>query len=336
MSITKNALLRYKTIDRCCQNSGRTYSIDDLLEEVNLALLEDDPKSSGINIRQLRGDIRFMRSESGYNAPIETKIYTGKKHAYFYSDPGFSIHNSPLNETEAKQLKSALELFQRFSGSPGFEWVDGLQIMLKEKLGGGEDKVISFENNIDYSGYHWISFLFNSIVQKKVLQMRYAPFGQDAFEMTFHPYYLKQYNNRWFVFGLNELKQISTWTMALDRIEAITELHEPYVPSDRDWEFYFSDIIGVTRFDGELEEVVLLFNNKQGKYIETKPLHESQRGQWTENGYTVKLSLVPNRELEQVILSFGEDVRVLNPVSLVIKLKARIELMWALQNESND
>ena len=327
MATNKNALLRYKTLDRCFQNTGRKYNFDDLLNEVNNALLEDDPKSSGINIRQLRSDIQFMRSEAGYSAPIESEIYSGKKHVYFYSDPNFSIHNSPLNETEARQMKSALELFQRFSGNPGFEWVEEMNIMLKNKFGGGNEKVISFESNIDYTGYHWIAPLFNAIVQKRVLWVTYMPFNGAIFSFVFHPYYLKQYNGRWFILGLNEELNVETWTLSLDRIDAIHDAKIPYKNSDFDWDFHFSEIIGVTRYKKPVETIELLFNEKRGKYAETKPLHESQRSKWTASGFLVTLKLVPNLELEQVILSYGEDVEVLAPKSLRESIKNRVELM---------
>ena len=327
MATNKNALLRYKTLDRCFQNTGRKYNFDDLLNEVNIALLEDDPKSSGINIRQLRADIQFMRSAGGYDAPIESEVFNGKKHVYFYSDPKFSIHNSPLNETEAKQMKGALELFQRFSGSPGFEWVEGMNVMLKNKFGGGDDKVISFESNVDYTGYNWISPFFNAVVQKKVLWVTYTPFTGGSFSFIFHPYYLKQYNGRWFIFGLNEELGIETWTLPLDRVHAIKEAKSAYISTDLDWDFHFSEIIGVTRYNKPVETVELLFNEKRGKYAETKPLHESQRNKWTDKGFLVILNLIPNLELEQVILSYGEDVEVLSPESLRLTIQNRIEQM---------
>ncbi len=327
MSTNKNALLRYKTLDRCFQNTGRKYSFDDLLNEVNSALIDDDPKSSGINIRQLRSDIQFMRSEAGYSAPIESEVYNGKKHVYFYSDSKFSIHNSPLNETEAKQMKHALDLFRRFSGSPGFEWVEEMNILLKNKFGGGDEKVISFQSNIDYSGYRWISFLFNAIVQKKALWVTYTPFHSPSFSFLFHPYYLKQYNNRWFIYGLNKELGIYTWNLSLDRIDDINEAKMPYEPYDFDWEYYLSDIIGVTRYDKEVETIELIFNHGRAKYVETLPLHESQRGKWTDEGYFVTLKLIPNPELEQVILSFGEDVKVLSPHSLKEKIEKRVKLL---------
>jgi predicted DNA-binding transcriptional regulator YafY len=334
MSTNKNALLRYKTLDRCFQNTGRKYSFDDLMNEVNSALIDDDPKSSGINVRQLRADIQFMRSEAGYSAPIESEVYNGKKHVYFYADPKFSIHNSPLNETEAKQLKNALGLFQRFSGSPGFEWVEEMNIMLKNKFGGGDDTVISFQSNIDYEGYKWISDLFNAIVQKRALWITYTPFNSPSFSFIFHPYYLKQYNNRWFVYGLNQELGIYTWNLSLDRIEDINEAKIQYETYDFDWEYYFSDIIGVTRYDKQVENIELLFNHKRAKYVETLPLHESQRGNWTDDGYHVKLKLIPNLELEQVILSFGEDVEVLQPLFLRESVAKRIAFMQGIYNQN--
>ena len=313
MATNKNALLRYKTLDRCFQNTGRRYNFDDLLNEVNNALLEDDSKSSGINIRQLRADVQFMRSAGGYDAPIESEMFNGKKHVYFYSDP--------------KQMKSALELFQRFSGSPGFEWVEGMNVMLKNKFGGGDDKVISFESNVDYTGYNWISPFFNAIVQKKVLWVTYTPFTGGSFSFIYHPYYLKQYNGRWFIFGLNEELGIETWTLPLDRVHAIKEAKAVYISTELDWDYHFSEIIGVTRYNKPVETVELLFNEKRGKYAETKPLHESQRNKWTDKGFLVTLKLIPNLELEQVILFYGEDVEVLSPESLRLTIQNRVEQM---------
>ena len=74
----------------------------------------------------------------------------------------------------------------------------------------------------------------------------------------------------------------------------------------------------------------MLFNEKRGKYAETKPLHESQRNKWTDKGFLVTLKLIPNLELEQVILSYGEDVEVLSPESLRLTIQNRIEQMQSV------
>lgn len=173
LSITKNAFLKYQTLDRCFKNNGRNYLIADLLEEVNTALFDDNPSNNGIQIRQLRDDIKFMKSEAGFNAPIESRVIDGKKHAYFYIDPNFSISNMPINETELLQFKNALTLLSRFEGSPGFEWISEVSVILKDSFGlkTNNEKVISFERNLDYTGENFITLLFNAIVNKRVLSI---------------------------------------------------------------------------------------------------------------------------------------------------------------------
>ena len=337
MSIIKNALLRYQTLDRCFKNTGRSYLIEDLLEEVNQTLFDENPENSGIQVRQLREDIRFMRSELGYSAPIESRVISGKKHAYFYTEPTFSINNSPLNSTEAEQLKSVLTLLNRFQGNPGFEWLTEMSVILKDtfSLKSNSKKAISFEGNIDYTGYEFITPLFNAIVNNRVLKINYTPFGQDEIQLTFHPYHLKQFNNRWFVFGLNANLNAPSWNLALDRITNIVEIQDVYVEDFTDWDYFFSEIIGVSKpFDQNEEEIHLLFSKRQAPYIITKPIHETQKHYELEDGLLVKIKVIPNFELEQLILSFGEGVKVLLPVHLIEKISDRIELSLAQYKEN--
>lgn len=332
MATNKNAILRYNTLDKCFRNLGRRYYFEDLLDAVNEALREEDPETSGIKTRQLREDIRFMRSESGYGAPIIT-VDEGKKKYYRYEESSFSINNSPINSTEAEQLKNALHLLRRFDGSPGFEWVSELTNLLKDSfsLKGDSKSVISYESNIDYKGYSFITPIFNAIVNQQVLKVDYKPFNQPAFTLVFHPYFLKQYNGRWYAYGLNPEKGIDTWNLALDRIEAVAQSAEKYKPDTRDWELYFSDFIGPTRNDEEdLQEVKLLFYDSAVDYMQTKALHPSQKSpKLMEDGsLEVRIPLIPNYELETLILSFGEKVKVVSPPSLVKRISERINLQY--------
>jgi predicted DNA-binding transcriptional regulator YafY len=316
MATNKNAVLRYNTLDKCFSNFGRKYYFDDLLEIVNEALTDFEPGSTGIKTRQLRDDIRFMKSEAGYSAPIEA-IKEGKIAYYRYEDKDFSINNSPLNATEAEQLKNAISILQRFEGAPQFEWMNEIGPMLTSQFGLGksERKIMSYDTNIDYSGYDNILPMFNAIVNKRVLDIYYVPFVKPANNLTFHPYYLKQYNNRWFVFGYHQEAENVLWNLALDRISSIKEIGVKYRDNETDWDEHFYDIIGVTKpQDRTVEEVELVFSEEQAKYISTKPLHPSQRSRMLESGeLLVKLRIIPNYELEMKILSFGEKVKVIKP-----------------------
>jgi predicted DNA-binding transcriptional regulator YafY len=328
MSINKNALIRYQVLDRCFRNTGRMYFWEDLLEECNKALVDFDPNSEGIQRRQLFDDIRFMESEAGWSIPL-SRIRHGRKVYYRYEDLSFSISNQPLNDSEAEQIKSALQIFSRFSGTPQFEWVNEMIPMLESKFGLIERKseIISFESNIDLKGLHFLTPLFNAIVNERVLLVKYKDFkSSEPYEITFHPYYLKQYNNRWFVFGLNSDNQISKWNLALDRIESLSETTLKYKTSETNWEEYFFDLVGVTRPVGvELQEIILKFSPEIAPYIITKPIHPSQKHKNDSTGLEVKIQVIPNFELERLVLSFGEQVKVISPENFKEKVYTRLK-----------
>lgn len=85
MAITKNALIRNQTLDRCFRNPGKRYFIQDLLEEVNYTLLNNNVETSCIQKRQLYDDIRFMESAEGWNIPLE-KNKEGRTIYFMYAD----------------------------------------------------------------------------------------------------------------------------------------------------------------------------------------------------------------------------------------------------------
>lgn len=324
MAINKNAYIRYQVLDRCFRNTGRNYTIENLLDEVNAVLVDLDPTNSGIKKRQLYDDIRYMESDAGFSIDL-VKERSGKTKFYRYADPKFSIRNEPLNPVEAEYIKSAVSVLSRLSGAPQFNWVNELIPMLESKFGAqaNKEQAISFDNNEDYEGAKYIQPLFNAIINKRVLKIVYKGFKQTSeTEFIFHPYYLKQYNNRWFVFGLFEEKNIPTWNLALDRILAIEEIHINQVECTIDWDDYFYDIIGVSRpFDSQPEEVTLLFNEEAKPYIMTKPLHPTQKTMNTENGLEVRIKVIPNFELLKTILSHGNQVTILHPLSVIENFK---------------
>ncbi|MCR9155515.1 MAG: WYL domain-containing protein [Bacteroidetes bacterium] len=327
MSINKNAFLRYQVLDRCFRNTGRKYFWEDLLVECNRALKSFDPNNEGIQRRQLFDDIRFMESEQGWSIPLG-RVRHGRKVYYRYEDLSFSISNQPLNDSEAEQIKSALQIFSRFSGTPQFEWVNEMIPMLESKFGLIERKneVINFESNIDLKGLHFLTPLFNAIINERVLLVKYKDFkSSEPYEITFHPHYLKQYNTRWFAFGLNSHNQASKWNLALDRIKSLSETSLKYKLSEIDWEEYFYDLVGVTRPDGvELREIILRFTPELAPYIITKPIHPSQKHKNDPTGLEVRIKVIPNFELERLILSFAEQVKVISPPDFKERISQRL------------
>jgi predicted DNA-binding transcriptional regulator YafY len=341
MAINKNAILRFRVLDKCFRNPGKKYFIEDLIDICSNALYEESSFSNGISRRQIFEDIKFMESKNGWNIPLE-RIRDGHRVYYRYSDLSFSINNQPLNETEENQIKEALLTLSRFKGMPQFEWVDEIAARLDAGLGlsNNTEKIIEFDQNSYLKGLEFITPIYNSILYKKAINIEYKSFKQDISQsIIFHPYFLKQYNNRWYVFGKKDASQF-IMNLALDRISAIEESTKKYIPNKSiDFNEYFEDIIGVTlNNEGKLENVVIEVSNELLPYIKTKPIHGSQKLKEQGSSHAlISIDVIPNYELESLILSYGEGLEVLHPKLLRDKMKKRIELTFSnYKNNSAD
>lgn len=330
MATNKHAQIRYNTLDKCFRNTGRNYTLEDLLEECNQAIYDFDPNSEGIKRRQLYDDLRYMESEQGWNIELAENLKQGRKRVYRYTDTNFSISNQPLNEADANQLKAALLTLSRFKGLPQFDWVEELYVRLDDSfnLTKNTREIISFEENEFLKGKEHITQLYNAIHYEKVLKIEYKNFKSDKPQIfMLHPYYLKQYNNRWFLFGKNK-EFLNLTNLALDRIINIEETDLQYIETDIDFNEYFEDIIGVSFNEEPLQKVLLKISNNSINYIKTKPLHGSQKIKEQNNEFSiVELELITNYELESLILSFGENIEIMVPKSFRERFKKRIKTL---------
>lgn len=331
MAITKNPLIRYKILDACFRNPFKKYTKELLLEKVNDDLYElTGEEKSCIKLRQLQDDIAFMKSAEGWSIELAEE-FDGKKRIFRYEDLNFSINNAPLNEVELSEFQSAIQVLSQFEGMPQFEGIQEIIAKLKCDLKADNTKLpfIGFDTNQDLKGMEHFSLLYNATQKQLPLQITYRDFkSEQPYTFTLHPYYLKQYNNRWFLFGLHEETMKPDWNVAIDRIVSIEMSHAKFITNTTiEWQDYFSDMIGVSKpIDGKLEEIVLHFNQLTGKYMENKPIHETQKHKWlNEETLEVKIKVIPNYELERLILSYGDSVKVMEPKHLIKKIKNRIE-----------
>jgi len=326
MPKSKNADVRIKVIDRCLSDKNRKYTTAEMLELCNKEL-EDrgfDPISSTNSIRNDRNQI-----EKTYPDALIEEIREGKNIYYHYADPNFSIFSPPLKSDEVAQLTQMLGILKRFKGMPQFDWLADVTERLGASLKidvASADNIVGFDENLDLKGIEHFTPLFNAIIDKRPLQLTYKSFRQEAkAKIIVHPYYLKQYNKRWFLFAWNaELNFLANY--ALDRILAIKEAKVPFLPTDEDFFEYFDDMIGVSKDKRtELQKVKLWVSAAQWPYTKTKPLHGTQHTvKVGEDGTIITIEVYLNYELEQLLLSFGEKVKVLEPLELKERIKHRL------------
>jgi predicted DNA-binding transcriptional regulator YafY len=323
MPINKNALIRYKVLDNCFRNRQRRWTLEVLVEKVSEVLYEYEGISKGASIRTIQYDIQTMRSDKlGYNAPI---IVVDKKY-YTYEDPKYSITNLPISQTDMQQMSEAVELLKQFKGFEHFNNLNDVVQKLEDHVYSTSKKqpsIIHFEKNDRLTGIHYLDVLYKAIQDKKVLAIQYKSFKAEAAStITFHPWWLKEYKNRWFLFGM---KGDTILNLALDRILSIEiDDKNKYKPSQiHSIEDYFNDVIGVSvSLNVRAENVKLWVDAGNAPYVETKPLHHSQEIiERNDDGsivFAIKVQL--NFELEREILGFGSSMVVLSPERLRKKI----------------
>lgn len=328
MPTNKGALIRRQVLDTCLSGS-RNCSLSELLSACNDALRERGLKEV-TSENTILSDIRAINNQYGTNTIVAVR--NGRNITYRYKDVRFSIYNMPLSHSEIIGLTQAISVLSRFDGMPEYEWLDGLisRFLPSQTSNESIKHIVGFDDNFDLRGRELFSPLLEAIVAKQVLLIRYQGYhNRQEFSAIMHPYYIKQYNNRWFLLGWNEERETIT-TFAFDRILDFTSIIRKYRPnSDIDFFEFFDDMIGVSRkLDDKPEEVRIFIVDSQLPYILSKPLHGTQRIiERTNDGAVLSIKVILNFELEQTILSLGEKAKVLYPTHFANKIVARIKEM---------
>lgn len=317
MATNKHATIRYHALDRCFSNNGRKFFIEDLLESCNDAIYEYTGSNIGIKRRQIFDDIKFMESEQGWSIELD-RFKDGRRTFYRYRDPIFTIKDKGITQFEAEQLKDTFSILGRFKGLPQFEWIEETLIRIQDTfyLNGNETPKISFDENPYLKGLNNYAKIFNAISNQTVLEIEYRGFKQPQSEsFDFHPWFLKQYNNRWFVFGLND-SYGSLSNLAIDRIISLNESRKKFKPNKEiDFDEYFENVIGVSVDPNKTSEKIMIHIDKQlWPYIENKPLHGSQiKKSVNPDGTIIQLEVQINYELISMLFSYMDGIEILEP-----------------------
>lgn len=321
MPVNKNAYLRYQILDQCFSNKYRKFSFDDLVNFVSEKL--------GYNIspRQIRDDIANLRI-GPYYAPIKATRFDGKKCFYRYTDSDFSIFKNELTTEEVTNLRSTIEMLNRYRGIPANAWLEEVISNLEYRFGvkANSENLISFEQNDMLKGLEYLSGLIDATINHQTIELSYQSYGKDKRQILVYPYYIKQYNGRWFLFSLNDVKK-RIESYALDRIEEYHLSDKTFIKNDSvDFSTFFNDVIGVSvPYDDNVvtEEIVLRFSEKRFPYVVSKPIHHTQKVK--DEPCTISIKVKPNRELYQQIFSFIPDVEVIAPEWFRNEIREKIQ-----------
>ncbi|GAB5558194.1 MAG: WYL domain-containing protein [Schleiferiaceae bacterium] len=334
MAQNKNALIRYKTIDKCLQNRYRKWTLQDLIDHCSEALHEYEGRDVNVSKRSIQLDIQMMRSDKlGYNAPI---VVYDKKY-YMYEDEEYSITQIPLSENDMAVLLETVEMLKQFKDFSLFSELGGIIHRLEDKIyteKSHQPSIIHLDKNENLKGLEYLDILYQAILKEIGLNITYQSFkALKPSVMPFHPYILKEFNNRWFLVGRKEGSEV-VLTLALDRIQNIEyNLDLLYENRDFNGDEYYKNTIGVTVLNARsLREVHLQVDAQNAPYVLTKPFHRSQKllSENEDGSVTISFEVHLNFELDRMILGFGNSVKVLKPRDLKRRIGKKLARAAAL------
>ena len=335
MPSNKNALIRYKYLDEMLSDRHHFYDINDLTEKCNEKL--SDSGFSEVTLRCIEKDIVYLQ-EAPFKAPIKRFRWNGKN-CVAYKDSSFSIFKQEMSNEERNLLREVLNTIGQFDGLNHFEWLEKFKIGL-----GIKDcrQIISFSNNPYLLNSNLLGILFDNISNEVVIRLSYHTFTDTTVRsIDFHPFLLKQYNDRWFLLGSPD-GESKILTFALDRIDKIEPLPDKkYAKCPEDLFERFEDIVGVTLYEDRPIEHILFWVSETTKgYIITKPIHGSQtphkgdmeirlRTQYPHlhGGAFFTIECIPNYELIRTLCSYDKELIVLEPNTIREEIIFRISSM---------
>ena len=243
-------------------------------------------------------------------------------------------NDDPLADMKNAKVINSLRQYWKFcQDSAGFfpqSWldyyfqdcVDLLQIKEKKKKG---EQVISASLDRIHKNIEFLPFLYESIINKRVLEIDYKPYDEEQVTLLFHPHYLKEYNGRWHLFGhADGCEPENGYDLALDRIQSRPrekDKMEYKMAPAMFYEHCFENMVGVSHFDNRIVDNIVIRAHTSYIFnlLKTKPLHRKQNvireyGEYEDGAYGEFVVYVEvNNEFIGRILQMGAGLEIMAP-----------------------
>lgn len=327
----KNALIRFRIIDRCLRNKYKPFPTkQDLRLECEEALFGS---IDGNNIcdSTIEKDMYAMKME--FDAPIR---YSKRHSGYYYEDPDFSINDIPLTEDDLNSIRFAAKTLMQFREVDIFKQfgnaIDKIFDRVAIAIDPAEEELnhlVQFETAVSTGGNEFLPTLFEAIKSSRFVTFEYTSFISGKAKLrTVLPLMLKEYRNRWYLITYDESKK-DVITFALDRMSPpVVEEQVGIKPEDFDPFSYFRYAVGITSNKSEPENVVFKADDIAAKYIHSQPLHPNQQIlKEGKNRTTFQMTVLISEELIRSLLSYGGEIEVLEPEILRTTITDRVKQM---------
>jgi hypothetical protein len=239
-------------LDRCLSSKAKKYTIHELLHECRLALINNNPGLENLSLRQIYYDLAFMKSKSGFSAPITSYIGIDRKKYYYYSAEGYSIFSSSLLKSDNYQPDLILRFLRALFPENFISGIlrhNVLNITEQNYLNGFNLKHSAGKGEIPENYFIFLK----AIILKKCVRCIHK-----SHEFVFSPAFLTAFKSVYFVLGMHHAGLPKPKAMEIsDDILLETESKEKYIPLEKNPEYYFN---------GRIHPLAINNNSKIKKY----------------------------------------------------------------------
>lgn len=153
------------------------------------------------------------------------------------------------------------------------------------------------------------------------MQLSYQRFdAAEAHEMTFEPYCIKVFKQRWYTAGRSSDHPAEIRVYALDRVQQMEMLNQTYtIPIGFDAKQFFKDYYGIFRDNDAIpQRIIIRVSAQAAPYLRSLPLHASQREtERNDQSSVFEYYIVPTFDFIQELRTHGANIEVLSPQTLV-------------------
>ncbi|MDT0688731.1 WYL domain-containing protein [Salegentibacter sp. F188] len=175
-------------------------------------------------------------------------------------------------------------------------------------------------------GTEHMAGLLHAIQNLNLVKFQYYKFREDSQSTRkVKPISLKEARNRWYLIAM-DTKDEQIKNFSLDRIQELSITSEKFKKIEYNIHEEFKDSFGIINgTDEEPVKVVLAFTAREGKYVASLPLHQSQQlNSEDEKEMCFSYFIRPTYDFRMEILSYGDQVKVMEPKELGDKIAAQL------------
>lgn len=200
--------------------------------------------------------------------------------------------------------------------------LESLDIVHALQTGSNLLQYIHFDNRKPAGTQHLLPIL-QAIRKQKIIKIQHQKFrDKEPIIRYIKPLSLKEAQRRWYIVAREKGKE-AIKTFGLDRIEWIETTNMKFeYPTDFNVDDFFKNCFGVITpdIDDTIAKITLSFNPDQRKYLETMPLHATQKVLIDNSEeYRIALEIYPTYDFIREIRSYGKAVKVIEPENLLLE-----------------